>query len=349
MKYYTKNDTEQFAFIKTPRFLFQDSKYITLSAMAKLMYGLILDRLSVSRKNNWIDRDGCVYIIYTVEETAKVLNCSEDTATKVLKELSDEGAGLITRKRRGQGKPSLIYVYNIPDENNVKSTATSNVESNVENRGKLFVPISETDNTDVKSEENQDSRVIKSRVQETEQSGCNQNNSNQTKYNQTNMNHISSALTTDNRTVESVENHTDEMMTINNKINYDLLCSEYGDSKAARVSNLIADVINGKRTVKVDGKIIDKDEAVSVFNKIDHKTVVNVLETMSRITVYSPASWIPTALYNAVTCGTSTYKTYQTTPKKKPGFMSEPSFDLDLIMEHARNVPLGCRNSVTQG
>ena len=341
MKYYTKNDTEQFAFIKTPRFLFQDSKYITLSAMAKLMYGLILDRLSVSRKNNWIDRDGCVYIIYTVEETAKVLNCSEDTATKVLKELSDEGAGLITRKRRGQGKPSLIYVYNIPDENNVKSTATSNVESNVENCGKLFVPISETDNTDAKNTINQVSRVQESRGQETEQNGCNQNNSNQTKYNQTNMSHFSSAPVN--------KDHTDEMMNINNKINYDLLCGEYGDSKATRVRNLIVDIINGKRTVKVDGKIIDKDEAVSVFNKIDHKTIVSVLETMSRITVYSPASWIPTALYNAVTCGTSTYKIYQTTPKKKSGFMSEPSFDLDLIMEHARNVPLRIRSSVTQG
>lgn len=339
MSYYTKQDTEQFTFIKTPRFLFQNPKYITLSAMAKLMYGLILDRLSVSRKNNWIDQQGYVYIIYTVEETAKVLNCSEDTATKVLRELSDEGAGLITRKRRGQGKPSVIYVYNIPDykkENSDFTFVQQNVENDVEKCRKLFLPISETDNAEVKSPTSQDSRVQESRIQEAEENGCNQNNSNQTEYNQPNVNHLSANTDDRNNYSETTKRE------IKNNIGYDDLVNKYGNDKATQMLNAITSVLSGKKVIKSNGQIIETSSAISAYKKINHEVALSVLDTMASTAIYSPQNWLPVALYNAVNtprpvnCKRIPHGSYQL--RYMP--TSQPSYDIDAIIEHAKNMPL---------
>ena len=71
----------------------------------------MLDRVSLSSKNGWIDSDGRIYIIYTVEQVCKILKCGKDKASKLLAELdSKKGIGLIERVRRGLCKPDKIYV-----------------------------------------------------------------------------------------------------------------------------------------------------------------------------------------------------------------------------------------------
>ena len=84
-----------------------------LSTDAKLLYGLMLDRMSLSMKNHWLDDQGRVYIFFPVEEVMQMLHCKSEKATKLLAELdSKKGIGLIERVRQGQGKPSIIYIKN---------------------------------------------------------------------------------------------------------------------------------------------------------------------------------------------------------------------------------------------
>lgn len=109
--YFYGAQAEQFAFYRIPKVLFTDSEFRTLSAESKILYGILLDRVSLSAKNGWIDSQSRVYIIYTIEDIMGDLNCGNKKAIQLLSEL-EEKAGLIERKRQGLGKPNLIYVKN---------------------------------------------------------------------------------------------------------------------------------------------------------------------------------------------------------------------------------------------
>ncbi len=85
-----------------------------MSTDAKTLYGILLDRMSLSAKNGWLDEQGRVFIIFTIEDVKRALCCADNKATKLLREL--EEFGLIERKRRGLGKPSLVYVKNFSAE-----------------------------------------------------------------------------------------------------------------------------------------------------------------------------------------------------------------------------------------
>lgn len=113
--YFYPEQAEQFAFFRIPKALFRDRQFKNISTDAKVLYGLMLDRVSLSVKNQWIDQKGRVYIIFTLEEIMEELGCANQKATKLVVEL-EEKAGLIERKRQGLGKPTLIYVKNFSRE-----------------------------------------------------------------------------------------------------------------------------------------------------------------------------------------------------------------------------------------
>lgn len=109
--YFYGEQAEQFAFYRIPKVLFSKDKFWSVSADAKLLYGILLDRMNLSAKNSWLDEAGRVYIIFTIEEIKESLGCAEKKAVKLLDEL-EKKAELIERKRQGLGKPNLIYVKN---------------------------------------------------------------------------------------------------------------------------------------------------------------------------------------------------------------------------------------------
>ncbi len=109
-EYFYTEQSEQFTFYRIPKVLFTDEQFQPLSTEAKLLYGLLLDRVSLSRENGWIDEKDRVYIIFTNEALQNALRCSEKSITKYMGELTS--LGLIERIRQGLGKPSLIYVKN---------------------------------------------------------------------------------------------------------------------------------------------------------------------------------------------------------------------------------------------
>ena len=117
--YYYGKEAEQFSFFRIPKLLFTDKNFSSLSSDAKVLYGILLDRMSLSMKNNWIDEENRVYIIFTIEEIAETLACGTQKATKILQELdTTKGIGLVEKKRLGLGKPSILYIKNFVVENN---------------------------------------------------------------------------------------------------------------------------------------------------------------------------------------------------------------------------------------
>ena len=109
--YYYKNEAEQFNFYRIPKILFTDKHFAKLSVEAKVLYGLLLDRMSLSLRNDWIDAEGKVYIYFKLEDAQECLGIGKDKCIKLFAEL-DKGIGLIERKKQGLGKPTMIYVKN---------------------------------------------------------------------------------------------------------------------------------------------------------------------------------------------------------------------------------------------
>ena len=119
LDYFYGQAGELFSFFRIPKALFQEQRFQNLSTDAKTLYGILLDRMSLSVKNEWFDKQGRVFIIFTIEDVKRSLCCADNKATKLLREL--ENFGLIERKRRGLGKPSLVYVKNFSVESSKES------------------------------------------------------------------------------------------------------------------------------------------------------------------------------------------------------------------------------------
>lgn len=155
-------ESERYNFISIPKLLMKDQRFSYISAEAKLMYGLLLDRNSLSQKNGWMDAENRVYIIYTIEEMKKDLGCASEKISKVLKEL--EAIGLIYRKRNGRGKANYIYVMDYMALYRKEQTAKEGIAASAQNF------------------ENRKSRISNSENQEFRKSKCNKTNQNNTDY-----------------------------------------------------------------------------------------------------------------------------------------------------------------------
>ena len=119
LDYFYGQAEELFSFFRIPKALFQEQRFQDLSTDAKTLYGILLDRMSLSVRNEWFDKKGRVFIIFTIEDVKRTLRCADNKATRLLREL--EEFGLIERKRRGQGKPCLVYVKNFSAESSKES------------------------------------------------------------------------------------------------------------------------------------------------------------------------------------------------------------------------------------
>lgn len=112
LDYYYGTEAEQYSFYRIPKTLLTDPRYKNVSIEAKVLYGLLLDRMGLSMKNGWMDSSRRVYIYFTQEDAMAMMNCGKDKATRLFRELDQGGIGLIERKKQGQGRPTRIYVKN---------------------------------------------------------------------------------------------------------------------------------------------------------------------------------------------------------------------------------------------
>lgn len=216
-EYFRGMEAEQYSFYRVPKVLFTAECFKSLSCEAKVLYGLMLDRMSLSIKNRWFDEDDRVYIIFTVEEIMELLGCARQKAIKNIAELDTEkGIGLIEKKRLGLGKPNVIYVKNFmiqecpepkPEEEQPENAHNTQKYENQTSRSmeREFQEVPETDfqkyenqtsgsvkntlqevpKSDFRKCENQTSGGMKTELQEVPKSNCNKTDINKTDVSET--------------------------------------------------------------------------------------------------------------------------------------------------------------------
>lgn len=106
--YFYKTNASQYSFIRIPKLLILDKEFSTLTVQAKLLYGLLLERMEMSIKNKWLDQENRVYVVYPIAEIQQDLNISKKKAIESLAEL--ENKGLVEKQIRGSGMPNLLYI-----------------------------------------------------------------------------------------------------------------------------------------------------------------------------------------------------------------------------------------------
>ena len=220
--YYRGVEAEQYSFYRIPKMLFTDTIFQDLSCEAKVLYGLMLDRMSLSLKNHWMDEEERVYIIFTVNNICDLMNCGTQKAVRLLKELDVKtGIGLIEKKRLGLGKPNVIYVKNfmIKDEEGEKQQT--------EQRQSRIVEIEELQDKRQKflNDENHNSGIVKIINQENAESEV-----------QNSENHNSGMMKMENQVVSETqlknsENHNSEKRNSENPLDYESKCQEFGKNQ----------------------------------------------------------------------------------------------------------------------
>ncbi len=327
--YYYGVEADQFSFVRVPRVFFTDKEnFGSLSNEAKLLYGFLLERMGLSRKNNWLDEENRVFIIFKIEEVEDRLNCGHEKACNILKELDDEnGIGLISKRRRGMGLPAIIYVKNflVTDEQEQDSKPVENSEE-AENDSQDNCPISrspengiqEVGKTEVLNSENQTSRLPKNRLQEVGKSDgyfsyIEINNKEKSYIENQSINQSAGLQNFSPGAVEKVESdrlideidRTETEKAVKEQIDYDCLISHPDKSVAQMVEeikDLIVDVICGERNIIIEGKRVSEEAARSAYRKLTSEHVMDVLQNIlsypgkiSRIDRY-----LAVALYNSV-------------------------------------------------
>ena len=300
--YFYKSESEQFAFYRIPKLLFTDSRYAGISVVAKVLYGLMLDRMCLSVRNNWVDDDNRVYIYFTLEEITEYLSIGKDKGVKLLKEL--DGI-LIERKKQGLGKPVMIYVLNFTDsQNSVRSVdnsaevLTSDVDNSTSN---AEVQTSEKpksgENAEVLTSEIPKSALRKNRTLDFGKSDSNNTDINNTDLNKTDISSSSRV------SFAALEREREEYRdVIKTNIEYDILIQQYAAEKIDSFVNIIVDALcSFDDTINVNSMQVPKEVVKRKLLKLDYMHIVYVIdcldENSTRIRNYK--SYILTMMYNA--------------------------------------------------
>ncbi len=324
LDYYYGIEAEQFSFYRVPRLLIKDDRFKKLSSDAKLLYGLMLDRMSLSMKNEWFDEENRAYIIYTIDNIMEDLGCAKEKAVKVLAELdSAKGIGLVEKVRRGLGKPDIIYVKNfasIAENEDEKKPANADKITEVgksnfkksENRtsGSQKIELQEVRKSNFKKSENQTSGSSEIEPLEVRKSNPNYTNYNQTNINQTEMNYINPF--NQSETAETKDDAIDEkdlvqsyINLIKDNIDYDhhMKYDDYGKRELYdELYQVICEVVCvNRKTVRIAGEEYPYELVKSRFLKLDSSHLEYVIGCMQNTTtkITNIKAYMITALYNA--------------------------------------------------
>lgn len=227
--YHLGMDAEQYAFFRIPKLLITEPYFRWLSTDAKLLYGLMLDRMSLSMKNGWMDDDGHVYIYFTLEEACEQLCCKTDKAVKLFAELdSAKGVGLIRRVKQGLGRPAKIYVLRfmgMEDEPGEDTPEPELPSCRNPDFGK----------TEVKSSEKPKSGPRKIRSQDLGKTECNK-----TDKNNTELSNTDSSIHPGAQPEEVIEEYRKE---IRENIEYDHLRRQHPYDDIDEIADLMLEVL----------------------------------------------------------------------------------------------------------
>ena len=302
LDYYYGAEAEQYSFYRVPKTLLTDPRYRDVSIEAKVLYGLLLDRMSLSVRNGWMDQERRVYIYFTQEDAMNLMSCGKDKATRLFRELDQGGIGLIERKKQGQGRPARIYVKNFTPPQPVPPASPQTAEN--AQSGPL-------DRTAVKTADFARSAPLEMSGQDSGFSAPNKTEITQTDLNQP---ELSILPPTPSRTSPPAGTHRpvrmDEMdryrERVKENIDYDLLCQErpYDVEEIDGYVELMAETCASRRGyIRVNGEEIPAELVKKRLLKLDGEHIRYVMDSLRQNTaqVINIRAYTLAALYNVPT------------------------------------------------
>lgn len=264
--YFYEEQSESYSFYRIPKMLFTEEIFEALSTDAKVLYGLLLDRISLSRENGWLDDAGRVYVYYTIKSVKRSMRCANTKACGLLRELDE--FGLIERKKQGLGKPTIIYV-------------------------KDFTRFRKAELLD---SEKQNSVILHTGTLDNRKSETNKTEKNNTESNKTNP--ILSGADKDMDERASYRNY------LNSQLDMEIMYERYPYDRETldAIMDLMLDVVCSKRkTIRIAGD--DKPVSVvkSQFLKVNSMHLEYVMDCMKKnpAKVRNIKQYLLAAIYNA--------------------------------------------------
>jgi len=299
--YYYGNEADQYTFYRLPKALFTNDRYKELSDGSKILYGLMLDRMSLSVKNGWLDEQERVYIIFTLEDAQEYMNCKHDKGIKMFAELDTEkGVGLIERVRQGQGKPAIIYVRKFFDTAEVLTSE----------KPKSGIP-------DIPK-----CRLPKNRSQDFGKTDPNKNDISNTEFNNTDLSDTDSfpfpssppAFGTERKGTEAKNNSAFEIYRdiIRENLDYDIMAERYPYDRE-RIDEIIdlmlETVCTARKTIRIAGDDYPAELVKAKFMKLNGMHLEFVLDCLKKNTtdIRNIKKYILAVLFNAPTTIDSYY------------------------------------------
>lgn len=264
--YFYEEQSESYSFYRIPKMLFTEEIFEALSTDAKVLYGLLLDRISLSRENGWMDDAGRVYVYYTIKSVKRSMRCANTKACGLLRELDE--FGLIERKKQGLGKPTIIYV-------------------------KDFTRFRKAELLD---SEKQNSVILHTGTLDNRKSETNKTEKNNTESNKTNLILSGADKDMDERT--SYRNY------LNSQLDMEIMYERYPYDRETldAIMDLMLDVVCSKRrTIRIAGDDKPVNVVKSQFLKINSMHLEYVMDCMKKnpAKVRNIKQYLLAAIYNA--------------------------------------------------
>ena len=312
--YLSASGIDKFTFYRMPKILFVDDYFSTISCEAKVLYGLLLDRATLSKSNNWIDELGRVYVFYKQTEAMEMLNIKKNKVIAIFKELED--IGLLIRKKQGQGKPTRLYVLDFSshtDEENSKTNevVSDNEEQTSSNDTKKEVKRLEKQTSEFQTSSNDTKKEVK-RLEKQTSKGLKNKPLSSNYINKTEMNNTESIYLSSNAnqpTSENNENINDRLIDrYNNAVNkvkkqieYGYLIENYEKSTIDLIVSLIADVYVDDSSISVNNRTIVAEQARIEYSKLTQEHIEFVLESIAntKTRIKNIRTYLQSCLYNA--------------------------------------------------
>lgn len=287
-EYFYGGQSESFSFYRIPRQLVTGEEFRHLSTDAKLLYGMMLDRMGLSARNGWLDDLDRVYIYYTIDEIMEDLCCGHNKAVRLLAELGTKGVGLIERKKQGQGKPTMIYVKQFVE-------TVSNVP-----RGKSALPrlpktgSPEDSKEEVQTSQNETSRLPESGSAEFPKEETNYTDTSNTEKSYTDPSIHPSYCSKAERAVIEAD--------VREQIDYPRLAESYPYDDPESILELICDVLcSTADTIRIANENIPTPKVQERYRRLDFEHVTYVMDSIRETTtkIKNIRGYLLTALYYA--------------------------------------------------
>jgi hypothetical protein len=279
--YYYGNESEQFSFYRIPKALISNEYFRPMSLDAKMLYGLMLDRMSLSVKNGWADDENRIFIYFTIIDAQENMNCKSEKAVKLFGEL--ERFGLIERIRQGQGRPAKIYIKNF-----VSGSDTARCRDAQKRRGQDF------GKSKVKTSEKQKSRHPKTEIQDFGKTECNNTDRNYTERIQSI--HQPETATASMDRIEGCRQQ------IHRQIEYGALCQQYGADRVYPLAELILETVcSEKKTFRINSENVPAGIVKERFSGLSQFHIEYVIGCLRDNTtkIKNIKQYLLTALFNA--------------------------------------------------